>query len=102
MAYDVIDGGIPATFLDGPKAGHVGVVDPDDDVPPATLDFMDGRLIYVRHSKHKIRALDAEGQAQRYRGVAYKVDKRCPFMVQMRFEIAKSKAELAAGRVDVQ
>lgn len=100
--FDRVDGGIPATFLDGPKAGHVGVVTPVNDMPPKTLGFYDGNsLIYKRHAKAKVTALDGlSGETRRYRGVSYRVDPDCDFMREVAKQVAEAKIEKALGRVD--
>jgi len=99
--YDILDGGIPATFTDGPKMGHVGVVTATDGMPPAHLTFLDD-LVYTRHAKAKVEATDAYGQPHRYRGVTYKAEPGCPFMVRMRAEINQAQRDLDAGRVETQ
>lgn len=101
MRYDLIDGGIPATFLDGPKVGHLGVVTPDEDVPPRTLVFLDD-LVYVRAHRMKVDAHDANGQPRRYRGVGYRVDPACGFVRRMNIQIQLAKDMLAAGEVETQ
>lgn len=78
MKFDIVDGGIPAVFLDGPKQGHSGVVTPVDGTPPRYLRFLGGLLIYERHSKRKVDGIDPyDGQPVRFRGVAYRMDPDC-------------------------
>lgn len=100
--YDLVDGGIAATFLDGPKKGHVGVVDIDrEGAPVASLTFLTD-LVYTRAAKVKVDAVNAMGQAVAYRGVAYRVEPRCGFMVRMQQEIEAAVADSQAGKVETQ
>lgn len=89
--FDVVDGGIPTTFTNGPKEGHLGVVTPTDGVPPRTLHFLEG-LIYVRVGKRTIEAVDAHGRDVRYKGVEYTMDPRCPFAQEMRRALLEQQA----------
>lgn len=100
--FDIVDDGIPATFIDGPKEGHVGVVNPEEGMPPKTLQFFEGSLIYVRHGKTKVKAADAGGRPQSYKGVAYRVDKTCPFMQEVRKELLAAAADRAGHGMEIQ
>lgn len=97
--FDTVDGGIPAIFQDGPKAGHMGVVTPIQNTPPAELRFLED-LVYRRHKAVKVDAKNIHGQDVRYRGVAYRVDPGCGFVARMNAEIAKAQQDLADGRVE--
>jgi hypothetical protein len=99
--FDTVDGGIPATFLDGPKAGHLGVVTPVGKTPPAELRFLDD-LVYRRFKPTKIDALNIHGQQVQYRGVSYRVDPGCGFVARMNAEIAKAQHDLDTGRVETK
>lgn len=99
--YDDVDGGVACTFLDGPKKGHLGVVSMVGQAPPAELTFL-GDLVYRRHDRRKIDCLDANGAKVVYRGVTYKVDPQCAFMVRMRFEVDQAVADSKAGKVEIQ
>lgn len=102
MAYDLIDGGIPATFIDGPKKGHVGVVDMDrGGAPVETLTFLTD-LVYVRVRKCRVAAIDAQGARQSYKGIAYRVDPQCGFMARMKREVDAAVQAARAGMVDTQ
>lgn len=100
--FDIVDDGIPATFVDGPKQGHVGVVNPDDGLPPKTLEFFDGSLVYVRQGKAKVKAGDAFGNPRTYKGVAYRVDKTCRFMAEVKKELLEAAADRAAHGLGIQ
>ena len=81
--YDQTSDGIPAIFLDGPKQGHMGCVTPTKDMPPKALQFGEG-LVYLRvEGVHKFKAHDLTQsdttKPRKYKGVAYRMDKSCPF-----------------------
>lgn len=102
--FDVIDGGIPAAFADGPKKGHVGVVNMDrEGAPPPSLTFLTD-LVYVRAKRGKVKALDAYQQPVKYDGVIYRVDTTCGFMVRMRQEVDQALVEngFKPGEVETQ
>jgi hypothetical protein len=91
--FDYVDGGIAAMFLDGPHQGNVVTADKGDDgFPPRRLRPTEG-LFYDRANRMKVRALDAEGVLQTYRGIGYRVDRNCPFMVELRAQLAEQAAK---------
>jgi hypothetical protein len=98
--FDPVDGGIAATFVDGPKQGHVGVVTPEDGMPPRTLSFLND-LVYVRHERCKVRAVDGmTGQPVKYRGVNYRMDPTCGFAMLVKVADEEAKAEGTAQAIE--
>jgi hypothetical protein len=99
--FDLIDGGIPATFTDGPKQGHVGVVTDTGDGPPKALHFINNTLTYIRKGRAKVEVLDTmTGRPRKAKGVAYSVDPKCAFMLEVRREVKATEVERTAGRIE--
>lgn len=100
--FDLIDGGVPAIFNDGPKEGHVGVVSNQrGDGPPRGLTFYSGRLVYVRRGPRKFKVLNHEtGKPRKVKGVAYAVDPKCPFMLEVARENEAAAALRDAQRIE--
>jgi hypothetical protein len=98
--FDPVDGGIAATFADGPKQGHLGVVTATDGMPPATLTFLED-LVYLRHKRAKVKAIDGmTGQPVTYRGVVYRMDPKCGFVAKIRLADREAKAEGTAQAIE--
>lgn len=98
--FDLVDGGIAATFKDGPKKDHVGVVTPTDGMPPASLTFLED-LVYLREKRVRVHAIDGmTGQPVTYRGVRYTVDPRCGFMDKTRLAVQEAVAERTAQEIE--
>lgn len=85
MKFDDVDGGVAAVFEDGPKKGHVGVVNRDGTGTPVEhLTFMDGALVYTRTRPRHVKGEDLiRGGRRRYLGVGYRMDPRCPLALQV-------------------
>lgn len=98
--FDIVDGGIPATFIDGPKQGHVGVVNPTDGMPPPSLTFQED-LVYERTGKTKVRAIDGmTNQPVTYQGVGYRMAKRCGFAIRLNYELRQVAEERTAQQIE--
>ncbi len=95
LPYDLTEDGAPCVFADGPKQGHTGCVTPTaGGTLPASLEFLNGRLVYALGRRRTIRGRGPDGRARDYRGVEYVMDPKCSVAI----AAAQADAEATAVR----
>lgn len=95
MSNTLTNAWMPAAFLSGPHKDRDGcqVITDNTGQPPETIEFLGGRLRYIRRGKGRVLVYDDHGTAHAEDGVEYDVDRECDLIVEAKRALETANVE---------